>query len=126
LSNIEAQSIVDQVREVEGISVLTEQVKVSNMGQLRSMMDEMRQEIASGIILLVAENDGKVQIVAAVSEDLIKKGYHAGNLIKKVAQICGGGGGGRPNMAQAGGTQPEKIKDALEYVESYIKNISVS
>src|SRR5699024_9020122 len=61
LSNIEAQSIVDQVREVEGISVLTEQVNVSNMGQLRSMMDEMRQEIASGIILLVAENDGKVQ-----------------------------------------------------------------
>ena len=126
LSNIEAQSIVDQVREVEGISVLTEQVNVSNMGQLRSMMDEMRQEIASGIILLVAENDGKVQIVAFVSEDLIKKGYHAGNLIKKVAEICGGGGGGRPNMAQAGGTQPEKIKDALEYVESYIKNISVS
>src|SRR5690625_1556304 len=125
LSNIEAKSMINHIKEIEGVMVLTEKVNVNNMGQLRSMLDEMRQHISSGIIVLAAENDGKVQLVAGVSEDLIEKGFHAGNLIRESAKICGGGGGGRPNMAQAGGTMPEKIEEALQYVETYIKNQSL-
>lgn len=125
LSNIEAKSIIKNIKEIEGVMVLAEKVNVSNMGQLRSMLDEMRQHLSSGIILLAAENDGKVQLVAGVSEDLVEKGYHAGNLVRESAKICGGGGGGRPNMAQAGGTRPGKIEEALQYVETYIKNQSL-
>jgi len=124
LSAIEARSIVNNTKEIEGIKVLAEKVNVSNMGQLRSMLDEMRQEITSGIILLATVHNSKVQIVAGVSDDLVSKGFHAGNLIREVAQICGGGGGGRPNTAQAGGTKPEKIAEALQYVETYIKELT--
>src|SRR5690625_2733467 len=121
LSNIEAKSLVNRTEEINGIQVLAERVNVSNMNQLRSMLDEMREVVPSGIILLAAENNNKVQLVAGVSDDLVEEGYHAGKLIKQAAEICGGGGGGRPNMAQAGGNNPEKITEALNFVKNYLK-----
>jgi len=121
LSNLEASSILDQVQEVRGINVLAQKVNVKDMNQLRTMLDELKQKIGSAIVLLAAENDNKVQLAAGVSKDLIDKGLHAGNLIKQAAQLCGGGGGGRPDMAQAGGKDPSKINEALQYVLEYVE-----
>ncbi|MFC4558906.1 alanine--tRNA ligase [Virgibacillus kekensis] len=121
LSNAEASSIIEKVKDLDGVKLLSEKVSVKDMNQLRNMVDDLKQKLDSGIILLAAENDGKVQLAAGVSKDLVQRGYHAGNLIKQAAQICGGGGGGRPDMAQAGGKNPDKINEALGYAEQYVK-----
>lgn len=123
LSNLEAASILDKVEQLNNVPVLIEKVDVSDMEQLRGMVDELKQKIGSGIILLGAVNNGKVQLAAGVSKDLIDQGYHAGKLIKETATRCGGGGGGRPDMAQAGGKNPEKLHDALAYAKTYISNL---
>ncbi|WP_339228234.1 alanine--tRNA ligase [Oceanobacillus sp. FSL K6-2867] len=120
LSNLEAASILDKIETVHDISLLAQKVNVKDMNQLRKMLDELKQKLDSGVILLAAENDGKVQLAAGVSKDLIGHGLHAGNLIKQAAAICGGGGGGRPDMAQAGGKDPAKITEALEAAKTYI------
>ncbi|WP_117169147.1 alanine--tRNA ligase [Paraliobacillus sediminis] len=123
LSNIEAASILDEVEQVNGVSYLVKQVDVSDINQLRSMVDELKQKLDSGIILLGAVNNGKVQLAAGVTKDLIDRGYHAGKLIKETATRCGGGGGGRPDMAQAGGKNPEQLSEALVYAKQYISSI---
>lgn len=122
LSNAEASSLTDKAEVVEGIKVLAEQVNATNMNQLRSMVDDLKQSVKSGVVLLAAENDQKVMLSAGVTKDLLDKGLHAGKLIKKAAEICGGGGGGRPDMAQAGGKQPENIDKALESSKEYVRN----
>jgi alanyl-tRNA synthetase len=87
------------------------------------MADELKQKVGSAVILLGSVNEGKVNLIAAVTKDLIDKGYHAGKLIKEVATRCGGGGGGRPDMAQAGGKDPEKLDSALQFVDEWVKSI---
>lgn len=124
LANVEASSILEQVEEVEGVPVLAQRVNVKDMNQLRNMVDDLKQKLDSAVILLAAENNGKVQLAAGVSKDLVEKGLHAGKLIKKAAEVCGGGGGGRPDMAQAGGTNPQKIDEALLAVKQIIKESS--
>src|SRR5690625_860438 len=124
LSHQEAGNIINQTKNVEGINVLAHKVNVPDMNQLRTMLDDLKQQLSSGVILLASENNGKVQLAAGVSKDLVAKGFHAGELIKQAASICGGGGGGRPDMAQAGGKQPEKINDALNYARKYVKENS--
>lgn len=121
LSHLEASSILDQVVTIQGIQVLAQKVEVKDMNQLRNMVDELKQKLESGIILLASENKQKVLLAAGVTKDLVQNGYHAGHLIKEAAQICGGGGGGRPDMAQAGGKQPEKINAALQSVRTYVE-----
>ncbi|UOQ86107.1 alanine--tRNA ligase [Gracilibacillus salinarum] len=121
LSQYEASSILDDVKEVNGVQYLAKKVDVSDMNQLRQMVDDMKQKLESGIILLAAVNNDKVQLASGVTKDLVSEGYHAGNLIKETAQICGGGGGGRPDMAQAGGKDASKLADALGYVEKYVQ-----
>ncbi|WP_433743338.1 alanine--tRNA ligase [Falsibacillus pallidus] len=123
LSNIEAGSLLDQVKDIDGVKVLASKVNASDMNNLRTMADELKQKIGSGIILLGAVSEGKVNFIAGVTEDLVKKGYHAGKLVKEVASICGGGGGGRPDMAQAGGKDPQKIEAAIQYAEEWIKSV---
>ncbi|MFC0014918.1 MULTISPECIES: alanine--tRNA ligase [Allobacillus] len=124
LANVEAAELIEQTENVEGIPLLAAKVNVKDMNALRQMVDEFKQQLTSGIILLAIENGEKVQLAGSVSEDLVKKGYHAGNMVKQAAIICGGGGGGRPDMAQAGGKNPEKIGEALESAKDYIKNVS--
>lgn len=121
LANVEASSILEQLEDVAGVPVLTQHVNVKDMNQLRNMVDDLKQKLDSAVILLATENNGKVQLSAGISKDLVGRGLHAGNLIKQVAEICGGGGGGRPDMAQAGGTNPAKIGEALKSVKSYVK-----
>ncbi|MEK4668520.1 alanine--tRNA ligase [Niallia sp. FSL R7-0271] len=123
LSNIEAGNLVDQVKDVNGVNVLTASIKGVEMNNLRTMADDLKQKLDSGIIVLGSVNEDKVNLIAAVTKDLMDKGYHAGKIIKEVATRCGGGGGGRPDMAQAGGKDPQKLQEALNYVEEYIKSI---
>ncbi len=108
LANSEATSLLEKVEQINDVHVLAEKVNVKDMNQLRHMIDDLKQQVNSGIILLGAEQNGKVQLAAGISKDLVDKGFHAGNLIKEAAKICGGGGGGRPDMAQAGGKKTHK------------------
>lgn len=120
LSNLEASSILDKVEKSQDVPFLAQKVNVKDMNQLRNMVDELKQKLGSGVILLAAENNEKVQLASGVSKDLIERGLQAGQLIKLAAGICGGGGGGRPDMAQAGGKDTSKIGDALSVTSEYI------
>lgn len=120
LSNIEAGNLTDQVKVVDGVNVLTARV---GGGDLRNMMDDLKQKLSSGVIVLASASGDKVNIIAGVTNDLVKEGYHAGKLVKEVATRCGGGGGGRPDMAQAGGKDASKLDDALQFVEEWVKSV---
>lgn len=126
LSGIEAGSLADRVKTVGSVPLLIQQVGASDMDSLRSIVDHMKDKLGSAVIVLGAVSDHKVNLVAAVTPDLIAKGFHAGKLIKEVAARCGGGGGGRPDMAQAGGKNPEQLRAALDYAEEMIAKQSVS
>ncbi|GAA0295292.1 alanyl-tRNA synthetase [Gracilibacillus halotolerans] len=123
LAQLESVSILEEVQDVNGVSLLAKKVDVSDMNQLRQMVDDMKQKLKSGIILLASVNNDKVQLSAGVTKDLMEQGYHAGNLIKQAATICGGGGGGRPDMAQAGGKDASKLPEALAFAEEYVKKV---
>ncbi|BDC59429.1 alanine--tRNA ligase [Bacillus altitudinis] len=123
LSQAEAGSILEKVIEVGGVNVLTEKVNAKDMNHLRTMVDELKAKLGSAVIVLGAVQNGKVNISAGVTKDVIEKGLHAGKLVKQAAEICGGGGGGRPDMAQAGGKQPEKLEEALATVEESVKSV---
>jgi alanyl-tRNA synthetase len=123
LGNIEAGNLVTQAKEIDGVKVLSAKVQAADMNNLRNMADDLKQKLGSGIILLGSVHEGKVNLIAAVTKDLIDKGYHAGKLVKEAASRCGGGGGGRPDMAQAGGKDPEKLDSALQIVEDWVKSI---
>lgn len=121
LANQQTEELLLKVKTVKGIQVLSEKVNVKDMNQLRHMMDELKQKLSSGVILLATENKGKVMLISGVSDDLIVRNLHAGKLIGDAAKICGGGGGGRPDMAQAGGKDSSKIVEALESVFTYVE-----
>ncbi|MCJ8006922.1 alanine--tRNA ligase [Lederbergia wuyishanensis] len=123
LANIEAGNMLQYVEEVDGIKVLARKVQASDMNTLRNMADDLKQKIGSGIIVLGSNQNDKVNIIAAVTKDLIGQGYHAGKLVKEVAGRCGGGGGGRPDMAQAGGKNPEQLDSALGFVTEWVKSV---
>ncbi|AOM82503.1 alanine--tRNA ligase [Salisediminibacterium beveridgei] len=123
LSNLEAGSVLDDVKEVNGVAVLFKQVEAKDMSALRQTVDSLKEKIPSGIVVIGAVTGEKVSIVASVSKDLVKEGYHAGNIVKEVAMACGGSGGGRPDMAQAGGKDPSALPQALEKVPELIKNM---
>jgi len=88
--------------------------------RLRDMGDNFINKLDNGVVVLATSNDGKVSLLVMASEGAIKHGAHAGNMIKGAAAVVGGGGGGRPNMAQAGGKDPSKIKDALLKAEEIL------
>ncbi|TKJ03754.1 alanine--tRNA ligase, partial [Bacillus cereus] len=113
LSNIEAGNLTDSVMTVDGVNVLAAKVNVADMNNLRTMMDDLKNKLESAVVVLASVNDDKVNILAGVTKDLISQGYHAGKLVKEVASRCGGGGGGRPDMAQAGGKNPAQVEEAL-------------
>ncbi len=123
LNHLEAQNLVRQVKEVNGINVLTAKIQKADMNTLRNMADDLKEKLGSGVIVLGSPVGGKVNLIAAVTKDLVDKGFHAGKLIKEVAAICEGGGGGRPDMAQAGGKNPNKLDSALDYVEKWVASV---
>ncbi|SHN54568.1 alanyl-tRNA synthetase [Butyrivibrio hungatei DSM 14810] len=117
LKSKEAQAalgdVMDQVQEVNGVKVLATSVKGVDMNGLRDLGDQMKAKIGEGVVVLISEADGKVNLIVMATDGALAKGAHAGNLVKAIAPKVGGGGGGRPNMAQAGGKNPAGIQDAL-------------
>lgn len=114
-----ADNIEDDIKTVNGIKVVAKKVEVEKPAELRELADKFKDKIKSGVVVLGAESGGKALLIAIVTKDLTKQ-YKAGDLVKKTAAIVGGGGGGRPDMAQAGGTKPEKLDEALSAVYDLI------
>ncbi|NLI91815.1 MAG: alanine--tRNA ligase [Peptococcaceae bacterium] len=119
LSKFEADSILGKVLDVRGVKVLAARVQAADIETLRQTADMLRDKMAEGVIVLGAIADGKVNLVTMVHPAGLS-GLHAGKIIKEVAAITGGGGGGRPDMAQAGGKDPSKLGEALDKVPSII------
>jgi alanyl-tRNA synthetase len=113
LQSGQAGELLDAVRDVSGVKVLAVKVDSMDGRQLREMADQLRDKLGSGVLVIGCEYEGKVNLLAAVSKDLTDR-LHAGNLIRRLAEIVGGKGGGRPDLAQAGGSNPEQLQAALD------------
>lgn len=119
LARLEVQSLLDQARVVkDGVRVLAAKVSSPDTDSLRAMSDLIRERLGSAVVVLGSANGERVNLVAAVTADLIPRGLHAGKLIKEIASMVGGGGGGRPEMAQAGGKDPSRLQEAIDKVYS--------
>ena len=112
--------VMNQVKEVKGVKLLAASVGGVDMNGLRDLGDQLKAKIGEGVIVLISDCDGKVNMVAMATQGAMDKGAHAGNLIKGIAALVGGGGGGRPNMAQAGGKNPSGIPDAIAKCEEVL------
>ena len=106
--------VMDQVQEIKGVKLLAAAVDGVDMNGLRDLGDQLKEKLGDGVVVLASGNDGKVSLMVTATDAAMKQGAHAGNLIKAIAGLVGGGGGGRPNMAQAGGKNPAGIPDALK------------
>lgn len=113
--------VLDRLEQIEGIPVLKAILPDADFDTLREMADKFREKHTSGVIVLASEQNGKPLLIAAVTDDVVKRGLHAGQLVQKVAKIVGGGGGGRPTLAQAGGKETAKLAEALDQVQVYIR-----
>lgn len=116
--------ILNSIKEVNGIKVVTGALSGVDANALRDLADKLRNKIESGVVVLGSNADEKVQFVAMATKDVIAKGIHCGKIIKEVASVAGGGGGGRPDMAQAGGKLPEKLEEAIGLVETIVANLA--
>jgi alanyl-tRNA synthetase len=114
LARYQVQDLLNCAREIKGVKVLAGQVTAPDMDSLRGMVDLLRDKLGSGVIALGCIMGDRVSLVVAVTKDLLSSGLHAGKMIKEVAAVVGGSGGGRPDMAQAGGKEPARLGEALE------------
>jgi alanyl-tRNA synthetase len=121
LSRLEAADLVSAAKTVGGVTLLAAQVNAVGMDALRSVADELKLKLGSAVLVLGAVSDDKVNLVVAVTPDLLASGLHAGKLIKDIAAICGGSGGGKPELAQAGGKDPSKLSEALAAAEGLVQ-----
>ena len=122
VSNVDA--LAEKVEDRGGVQVLAAELGEMPMDALRQVLDGLRQKVESAVIVIGSANDGKACLAASVSEDLVAKGIHAGKLIGQVAKICGGGGGGKPDKAQAGGKDASKIGDAIQAVVGIVDDMA--
>jgi alanyl-tRNA synthetase len=126
LKSKEAQAalgdVMDQVVEVNGVKLLATAVKGVDMNGLRDLGDQLKTKLGDGVVVLISEADGKVNLVTMATDGAQAKGAHAGNLVKAIAPKVGGGGGGRPNMAQAGGKNPAGIPDAIAEAKAVLES----
>ena len=106
--------VMDQVQEIKGVKLLAAEVDGVDMNGLRDLGDQLKEKLGEGVVVLASGNDGKVSLMVTATDAAMKQGAHAGNLVKAIAGLVGGGGGGRPNMAQAGGKNPAGIQEALK------------
>ena len=113
-------NVLDQVKEVKGVKLIAAQADGADMNGLRTLGDQLKEKLGDGVVVLASVTDGKVNLMASATESAIKKGAHAGNLIKGIAGLVGGGGGGRPGMAQAGGKNPDGVAAALKEAETVL------
>lgn len=122
ITSLKMGDVTNQVEEVNGFKVLATEVEVANAKAIRETMDDFKSKLQDTIIILISNIDGKVSLVATVPKDLTDR-VKAGDIIKNMAPIVGGKGGGRPDMAQGGGTQPENITESLRFIKDYIKSL---
>ena len=113
--------VMNQVQEIKGVKLLAARVDDVDMNGLRDLGDQLKEKLGDGVVVLASVKDGKVSLMATATDEAQKKGAHAGNLIKAIASIVGGGGGGRPNMAQAGGKNAAAIPDAIKEVAKVLE-----
>ena len=113
--------VMDKVTEIKGVKVLASSLADVDMNGLRDLGDQLKEKLGEGVVVLIADNGGKVNLMATATKGALDKGVHAGNLIKAVAACVGGGGGGRPQMAQAGGKDASKIPEALQKVAAVLE-----
>ena len=124
LATLQTDALVEQARDIRGVKVLAARVDHLDSKGLRNFADVLKAKIQSGIVVLATVEDGqRVSLISAVTKDLVGK-YHAGNIIKEIAGLIGGSGGGRPDMAQAGGKSPEKLPEAIEKVFQVVESWS--
>ena len=114
-------NVMDQVKEIKGVKLLAAKADGADMNGLRDLGDQLKEKLGEGVVVLASEKDGKVNLVAMATDSAMAQGAHAGNLIKGIAALVGGGGGGRPNMAQAGGKNPAGIPQAIAEVEKVLE-----
>ncbi|MBU2234351.1 MAG: alanine--tRNA ligase, partial [Proteobacteria bacterium] len=115
----DSSDLMSRVRQINGINVLATVVEASDVKTLRDFGDKLRDRLRSGIILLGSRFDGKAMLLCLVTKDLTDR-YHAGKIIQSIAPLVGGSGGGRPDMAQAGGQRPEHLEEALERLKDLL------
>ena len=121
LSRQQSETLLSHAVRLNGLAVLAEQVEANDVEALRQMTDWFRDKLGSSVVVLGSVINEKPMLVAAATDDAIKKGIHAGNLVRDAAKIVGGGGGGRPNMAQAGGRHADKLPEALGQVAGWVE-----
>lgn len=121
LANAEADDVFKNIQTVEGITFIASQVAVKDMNQLRQLADQWKQKELSDILVLGLVQGDKVNLLVSMTKQMNDKGLKAGDLIKSIAPLVGGGGGGRPDMAQAGGKKPEGMQEALDAVKLWIE-----
>jgi alanyl-tRNA synthetase len=109
------EALLDKARDVSGVKVLGVRTDVTDRGALRELAEKLRDRLGDSVVLVGSESEGKAQLVLTVAKSLTDR-YDAGDIIRPIAQIVGGSGGGRPDMAQAGGTSVERLDDAIDAV----------
>ena len=120
MANEALGDVMNQIQEINGVKFLAVKVDGVDMNGLRNLGDQLKDQLGEGVIVIASAVDGKVNLLSMATDGAMAKGAHAGNIIKGIAAIVGGGGGGRPNMAQAGGKIPEKIDEALETAKQVV------
>ena len=119
-SKNQVDGLLNNVKEVNGVKLLACEVEAADMNSLRDMSDMFRDKLGSGVVVLGAKSESGVNLIVAATKDLTKQGIHAGNIIKEIAKVTGGGGGGRPDMAQAGGKDYTRLAEALAMAETLV------
>ena len=122
LANESLGDVTSDMVSVGDFDVIATAVEGVDMNGLRDLGDQLKTKVSEGIVVIASTNDGKVNLIAMATDKAVKAGAHAGNLIKEVAPLVGGGGGGRPNMAQAGGKNPAGIQDAIAKAKEVAAN----
>jgi len=123
MASAQVSDIDSQIRTIKDIRVLVQIVKVNDMEALRALGDQMRDKVDGVVVLAAKLPDGKISILAMATKEAIAAGVNSGAVVKQVAKIMGGGGGGRPDMAQAGGKDADKIEEAMEKAWSIIESL---
>ena len=122
LANQSMGDVMNQVTEVKGVRLLATKISDVDMNGLRNLGDQLKEKLGEGVVVLLSSMDGKVSLLVMATDDAVEKGAHAGNIVKELAALVGGGGGGRPNMAQAGGKNPDGIDAAIAKAAEVLSN----
>ena len=117
----EAKQLLQECQKIDGTSIIVAKISTTSVEQAREAVDMLKKKAKSAAIVLAFEDDGKATLLAGMTDDVIQKGLKAGDVVKAIAPIVEGGGGGRPQMAQAGGKNPEKIDHALSKASELIR-----